>query len=191
MVNEPATPSQALEVPDEPGIYWCARHRKIKTRLRCGRCETPICPKCTKMWLTGARCPNCASNRDAHVYQVSPLQYLATFVAAVVLNSVGAILVPFVGFLILFYAPVVGALLGKAITFVTRGKRGTALAVVASLGTVLGTLIPFGFTWLSRSSPGAPPSTLSPEITPVPWYQMAYLTVYLALVIPSVWWWIR
>ena len=196
MANEPASASRALEVPDEPGVYWCARHRKVKTRLRCGRCETPICPKCTKIGPTGARCPDCVSNRGSHVYQVSPLQYLTTFVAAVVLNIVGAVLIPFVGVLILFYAPVVGTLLGKTITLVTRGKRGIPLAVVASLGAVLGAMIPFGATWLSvlalSSIPqSGPPGTLSPAVMPVPWYQMAYLLVYLALVIPALWWWIK
>ena len=133
-----------LEVPGEPGLYWCARHRKTQTRLRCGRCETPICPKCTRMGPTGARCPQCASNRSSHIYQLSPQHLALALATAVVLGSLAGWVArwPLIGLLTLFYAPAVGTLIGKAITRVTGGKRGTTLAVVAALGIVLGALIP-------------------------------------------------
>src|SRR5690349_13360839 len=109
----------ALMVPDEPGVYWCAKHRKVKTRLRCGRCERPICPKCTMMGPTGARCPECGSNRHSHMYQVKPLRYLLSFLAAVVIGAIGSALASVIGSLILWaliFAPAVGPIVGKIVT---------------------------------------------------------------------------
>ncbi|MDQ3813696.1 MAG: hypothetical protein M3347_07070 [Armatimonadota bacterium] len=189
-----ASKSAGLEVPGEPGVYWCARHRKVKTRLRCGRCETPICPKCTRMGPTGARCPDCASHRTTHIYQVSPLHYVLTFVAAAILSVIGAVLIQAIGFYIVFFAPVAGTMLAKAITFVTRGKRGTMLAIVASIGTVLGAVTPLGIMWLIAAGTGAQAAgaaggagVAAAMMLP----QVGYVLLYLCLVIPSLWYWIK
>jgi hypothetical protein len=45
----------------EPVIY-CARHPNTETMLRCGRCDTPICPRCMVHSGVGIRCPDCAAN---------------------------------------------------------------------------------------------------------------------------------
>jgi hypothetical protein len=45
----------------EPVIY-CARHPQVETMLRCGRCDTPICPRCMVHSGVGIRCPDCAAN---------------------------------------------------------------------------------------------------------------------------------
>jgi hypothetical protein len=179
------TSSEDYRVPGEPGVFWCARHKNVKTRLRCGRCEKPICPKCTKMGPTGARCPDCASNRSSHMYQVSPLQFIAAFAVAFVSSVLAGFLVQILGiFLLLFYAPVVGTFIGKAVVAVVRGKRGVPLAVVASAGVVLGALIPFAIT-LSRTMqvPGMPPETLL--------YPLGSVGVYAALAVSGVWYWLR
>lgn len=48
------------------GDTWeCARHPKMQTRLRCGRCEAPICPRCTAYSPAGTRCRACAHNKVA------------------------------------------------------------------------------------------------------------------------------
>ena len=54
---------EAVAVPD--GEYYCARHTKAVTRLRCGRCESPICPKCTVYTPAGTRCRPCSKNKLA------------------------------------------------------------------------------------------------------------------------------
>ena len=40
-------------------IYTCPRHPKEETRLTCGRCDQPICPRCMVYTSTGLRCPDC------------------------------------------------------------------------------------------------------------------------------------
>jgi hypothetical protein len=54
-----------VAVPGEDGAWYCAKHTKAVTRLRCGRCETPICPKCTVYTPAGTRCRPCSKNRIA------------------------------------------------------------------------------------------------------------------------------
>ena len=54
-------PMEFAEVEAErPDHLFCARHPKTETLLRCGRCETPICPRCQIPTPVGMRCRTCA-----------------------------------------------------------------------------------------------------------------------------------
>src|SRR5215472_4877017 len=57
-----ATPGP-VAVEGEEGAWYCARHNKEITRVRCGRCETPICTRCAVHGPAGVRCRACARNR--------------------------------------------------------------------------------------------------------------------------------
>jgi hypothetical protein len=57
--------TEPVAVPGEDGAFYCTRHTKAITRLRCGRCESPICPKCTVYTPAGTRCKPCSKNRIA------------------------------------------------------------------------------------------------------------------------------
>jgi len=182
------------EVEGEDGVWWCKRHAKVKTRLRCGRCETPICGKCTKYGPTGARCPDCGSYKGSHVYQVAPQQYLAAVAVAVFLGSISGMIAGFVGFFALFYAPVAGTLMAKAISAVVKHKRGTALAVIASAGLVFGAMIPqieilLAFVQAARAPVATPFPDLQMLLTSNVFKPMIW--VYLGLSIPSVWYWLK
>jgi hypothetical protein len=54
-----------VPVPGDDGAFYCGKHKNAVTRLRCGRCETPICPKCTVFTPGGTRCRDCARNKIA------------------------------------------------------------------------------------------------------------------------------
>lgn len=45
--------------------FFCFRHPKVATNLRCGRCERPICTRCAVMGPNGVRCPECAKQNIA------------------------------------------------------------------------------------------------------------------------------
>jgi hypothetical protein len=47
----------------EDGLYYCANHKKVTTRVTCGRCEKPICDRCMTVGANGVRCRDCARNR--------------------------------------------------------------------------------------------------------------------------------
>lgn len=63
--SEIAAPVLAVGVPGEDGAFYCAKHTKVVTRLRCGRCEKPICIKCMVQGAAGIRCRDCARNKVA------------------------------------------------------------------------------------------------------------------------------
>lgn len=75
----PLEQSAPVAVPGEDGAFYCAKHTKAVTRLRCGRCEAPICPKCTVYTPPGTRCRTCAKNKIA----VRPAGLLHSAVGAV------------------------------------------------------------------------------------------------------------
>ncbi|RYG69357.1 hypothetical protein EON80_09945, partial [bacterium] len=138
---ETATDWSELQVPGEPGVWNCARHKNVQTRLRCGRCEKPICPKCTVMAPTGARCADCVSNRTAHMYQVEPKHLAMAFGASAVAGAIGPVVFQLAGaFWIwaLLYAPALGPVLGRLVTKLTQGKRGAKVASAVTAGLVTG-----------------------------------------------------
>jgi hypothetical protein len=93
------------------------------------------------MGPVGARCRDCVSNRDAHMYQVKPAQFAAAFGAAIVMGAIGAVLIRALGSFwlwILLYAPALGPVLGRFVVKITHGKRGPAIATVVSLGLICG-----------------------------------------------------
>lgn len=55
-----ARPDPVL-VGEEPGLYYCSKHKKETTRVTCGRCERPICHKCLVMSPAGIRCKGCST----------------------------------------------------------------------------------------------------------------------------------
>jgi hypothetical protein len=195
-MSETSVPQTNYEVPDEPGVYYCARHSKVKTRLRCGRCEKPICPKCTVYGPTGARCPTCASNKSLHIYQVSPAQYAAAAVVAVLLGVISGTIASasarIMGLFALFYAPVAGTIIGKTVGAAARQKRGMPLAIIASAGLFLGAMIPPGAILqlfaLGARNPNQPVDVASLLLSNA---SNPFLWLYLLLAIPSVWYWLR
>lgn len=52
-----------VAVPGEEGAFYCYRHKKEVTRVRCGRCERPLCPRCMVHSPAGVRCRDCSRNR--------------------------------------------------------------------------------------------------------------------------------
>jgi hypothetical protein len=132
-------------------VTYCAQHPTVETELRCGRCEKPICPRCLVYTPGGTRCPDCARLRRPVMYELAPLDYAkaagAALIVAVVLGVAGTILLrpggglPFGFFLALLIGAGAGALMAEAITRVTRGKRGRAMQLVATLGLVAAWLL--------------------------------------------------
>jgi hypothetical protein len=134
----------------EPQEVPCARHPDVMTTLRCGRCGTPICPKCMVQTPVGARCPRCARLYKLPTFQVSPAYYLraagTALGMAVVTGIIWAILSNYVGF---FFLGILNILLGAAVGYVigevvglsVNRKRGRWLAVIGGLGVVAAYLV--------------------------------------------------
>ena len=47
----------------EAGLFYCYQHKRETTRVTCGRCERPLCPKCVNVGANGVRCRECSRNK--------------------------------------------------------------------------------------------------------------------------------
>ena len=123
----------------------CATHPNVETELTCGRCGTPICPRCLVMTPVGARCRQCAQVRRLPTYQISA-GYLARSAGAAAAAGAAAGLAWYLllprrfgtfSFLTLFLALGIGYAIGEAVSWASNRKRGPALQAVAAVGVVV------------------------------------------------------
>lgn len=130
----------------EADTLHCARHPDVETELRCGRCETLICPRCLVYTPAGVRCPDCGRTPRLPMYQLTWTSYARLITAASVLAfALGVISVillpPLRGFLFLFVGLIAGSAGGGALaTLLSRasgGKRGAAVQA-AAVGSLAG-----------------------------------------------------
>ena len=132
--------------PDADEETACARHPNVATGLMCGRCGTPICPRCLVQTPVGARCPTCANVRRLPTVDVKPIFLLRGLGAAVgsgaAAGAVWGFLVGGVfGFFLFFVAMGVGYAVGESVSVATNRKRSTTLQGCAVLGVVLAYLV--------------------------------------------------
>ena len=126
-------------------VIFCTRHPKVETVLRCGRCETPICPRCLVQTPVGARCRECANVRTLPTFDVSPTVFArglagalvgGVFTGAVWGFTLGDRL--FFGFLVTaLLAFVIGWAVSESVSVATNRRRGVTLQVCAALGCVV------------------------------------------------------
>lgn len=131
-----------MSVDDPAEEMRCARHPKVETRLACGRCETPICPKCMVMTDVGARCPACAPMRRLPQFDIGPVYILRGLLAALTAGAAAGllwgVLIPgFFGFFIIFIGIGLGYAVAEPVSWATNRKAGTPLQVVAAIGVAL------------------------------------------------------
>lgn len=124
----------------------CARHPDVETDLSCGRCETPICPRCTVFTDVGARCPTCAPARKLPQYEVGILYALRGAAAALAAGATmgalwGALLPGRVGIFGLLFAAGIGYVAAQAVSWAAGQKAGTLLAGIAAAGVVVAYLV--------------------------------------------------
>lgn len=124
----------------------CARHPKVETELTCGRCETPICPRCTVFTDVGARCPACAPARKLPQFEVGPVFLLrgaaAALAAGAALGAIWGVLIPGrFGLFGLLLAALIGYLIAEAVGAAANRKSGPPLQTVAAGGVIVAYLV--------------------------------------------------
>lgn len=130
------------------GAVFCARHPDVETGLSCGRCGTPICPRCLVHTPAGARCAACAAIGRPKMYVLAPFDYVravaAGLVAAVAAGILGAMLLPpsgRIGLFSILFAVLggtgAGTAIAEAMSRVTRRKRGREMQIVAGAAVVV------------------------------------------------------
>src|SRR5262245_7123698 len=108
-VAESSQSESAASIPAEVGPWRCAADPSVETYLRCGRCDTPICPRCMIQTPVGSRCRTCARIRKLPMFVLSPADYLkaigTALAASIVCGAVVALVLhmaPFLGILRFF-----------------------------------------------------------------------------------------
>lgn len=128
----------------------CAIHPDTETGLSCGRCGTPICPRCLVETPVGARCRKCANVKRLPTYSVSRVQYVkATAAGAAIAVPVGiawgflrvALESSFGLLAALLLAAGAAYVIAEVVSRVINRKRGTPLQAVAAACFVLSYLV--------------------------------------------------
>ncbi len=129
----------------------CATHNDVETGLACGKCGTPICPKCLVETPVGARCRQCANVRRLPTYNITPVQYLKSVAAgAGIAIAVGvawawlriAVDIPFFGLMTaLLLAAGAAYVIAEVVSRVVNRKRGAPLQIIAGACFVLSYLV--------------------------------------------------
>ena len=137
-------------LPDTPTM--CARHPEVETALACGRCGTPICPRCLVYTPAGTRCPDCGRAPALPIHQVGALDALriagAAFPLAIMLGIAGGLVFPpRLGGMLMILVGIaagsgVGTLMAAAIMRVSR-KRGPRVIAIASAALLLMAVVRF------------------------------------------------
>jgi hypothetical protein len=115
------------------GTLRCARHPNTETVLRCGRCETPICPRCLVATPVGARCPTCAGVKRFPML-LKPIELARAVGFGLGVAAVGTLIlnfVPLLGVLGPLGYAAVGFGVGEAVAVGANRKRLPLLAPLA------------------------------------------------------------
>ena len=136
-----------IEETPEDALY-CARHPDVETYLRCGKCGTPICPRCLVQTPVGARCRECANVSRLPTFNITPEYFargmIAAGVSGALIGTLWAILINGAGLGLLFAIIIglgVGWAVSESVSLSTNRKRGLGLQVCAVLGVVMAYLV--------------------------------------------------
>jgi hypothetical protein len=123
---------------------YCAAHPDVETALSCGRCETPICPRCMVQTPVGGRCRTCANVRKAPMYTLGPALLGRVALAALGGGLAGGLLWGYLlpglggfGFFMLFAGLLAGHGMSRLVDRAGKGRRGPVVQGLAVAGLSL------------------------------------------------------
>ncbi|MBP7691591.1 MAG: B-box zinc finger protein [Anaerolineales bacterium] len=155
-----------------PDTLYCANHPQMATQLRCNKCGKPICAKCIVRTPVGYRCRECMRQQQQVFETAVWSDYLIAGVIAAPLAGLAGLLSFWLGFLVLFLAPVAGGVIAEIVRWAVRRRRGRYLSLAATGAFVLGCLPLLGLPLLSALLAvlsGAPAGTLLGALVGVLW----------------------
>lgn len=133
---------------DVTDTLYCANHPQTPTQLRCNKCGKPICAKCIVRTPVGYRCKECMRQQQQIFETALWYDYVVAGVIAAPLAGLAGLLSFWLGFLVLFLAPVAGGVIAEIVRWAVRRRRGRYLSWVAAGAFVLGCLPLLGFPLL-------------------------------------------
>ncbi len=121
---------------------YCYRHPSVETGLRCNRCERPICSRCAIHTETGYRCRECIREQQKIFDTATWLDFPVAIGLAILLSAIGSLVVNFLGFFIVFLAPLAGIAIAEVVRIVIHRRRNRALFKLVGVAVLLGGLLP-------------------------------------------------
>ena len=115
---------------------FCANHPDRETSLSCNKCGKYICVKCARRVATGYRCPECL-NQQQQIYETALwYDYLSSGILSALLTFLGGLIIPALGFFMIFIAPLAGGLIAEVIFRVMNKRRSKYIVWIAMGGIV-------------------------------------------------------
>lgn len=119
----------------------CTYHPNVRTRLRCSKCGTPICPRCAVETPVGYRCPDCAAVRGLPTYQTSGSAMVkAVAVGGIIAIAVGVLWGYFPAWSF-YLSLLLGFGVAEGMSWAANYKRGSDLQIAAIVLVIAGLVI--------------------------------------------------
>ncbi|MEA2675725.1 MAG: hypothetical protein QOI92_2917 [Chloroflexota bacterium] len=135
------TDAAALETPD--GQMFCYRHPDRETWLRCGRCDQPICTKCSVQGPVGSRCRQCGLRKNDALTAFTPQQLVLGTGAAVVGGVIVGYASSYFGLFSIILGYFAGRFIADAVTRFIGYKRGPVMLSIVFGGIIAGAVVGF------------------------------------------------
>lgn len=120
---------------------YCINHPKVETYLRCNRCGAPICPRCAVRTEVGYRCKTCITRQQQVFYaDFRPIYYLVAVLVALPLGLGAGLVIPLLGWFVIFLGPLAGLAIVEAVRWATGRRRGPYTWLVVAACILLGGL---------------------------------------------------
>lgn len=123
---------------DEP---QCTYHPNVRTRLRCSKCGTPICPRCAVETPVGFRCPECAAIRGLPSYRTPTGSVLKGVLIGLVVAIATGVLWGFFPDWRFYASLILGFGVAEGIARAANDKRGADLQAIGMGCVLLGLLV--------------------------------------------------
>jgi hypothetical protein len=149
-VTAPEATTTIVEAPiTDEHVLYCANHPNVETRLRCNRCNKPICLKCAVLTDVGYRCRECIRGVQAKYFNAVPTDNLVAFVVGMIVAAMAAPIATRILGLFFFWGFILAVMLGGAaggvlaqiIRSAIGRRRGRYLPYFALAGIIVGILI--------------------------------------------------
>jgi hypothetical protein len=135
--------ADALATADSEQMF-CCRHPTTETWLRCGRCDRPICTKCTIQGPVGSRCRECGRLANDPLTAFTPRQLVLGLGVSIVAGLVAGFVSAYIGFFSIIVGYFAGRLVADAVTRVIGYKRGPVMLAILFSGIILGSVVGVG-----------------------------------------------
>lgn len=133
------------------GELRCAYHPHTPTRLRCGRCDKPVCAQCVATTSVGLRCRDCARARPTVTYQADTTTLVRALAAGLVAAlALGAAWGRWIDVGLrrgapydwsFWFALLLGFGVAETVSWAANRKRGTTLQLIGIGCVLLGVVV--------------------------------------------------